>query len=83
MVFGDGLSIYEKKENWYITHLDELSNFSIHYNFHEISIDNGQLCRTNPYKKIHNFMYFRVCTLKYIEIILLHCYINYYTKYLI
>ena len=30
-----------------------------------------------------NFIYYRVYTLKYFEIILLHCYIIYYTKYLI
>ena len=29
------------------------------------------------------FMYYRVYTLKHCEIILLHSYINYYTKYLI
>ena len=26
--------------------------FPKHYNFHKISIDNGQVCWTNPYKKI-------------------------------
>ena len=36
---------------------------------------------TNHYRIF--FMYYRVYTFKYFEIILLHCYINYYTKYLI
>ena len=44
---------------------------------YKISVDNGQSFRSNF------FTYYRVYTLKHCEIILLHSYINYYTKYLI
>ena len=48
---------------------------------YKISVDNGQYFRSNSYIYIF-FMYYRVYTLKHCEIILLHSYINYYTKYL-
>ena len=50
---------------------------------YKISVDNGQYFRSNSYRKLIFFMYYRVYTLKHCEIILLHSYINYYTKYLI
>ena len=62
MVFRDRLSIYEKKRKIGRLHIWMNSYiFLKHYNFHKISIDNGQLCWTNPYKKN---MYYRVYTLK-------------------
>ena len=48
---------------------------------YKISVDNGQYFRSNSYRKLIFFMYYRVYTLKHCEIILLHSYINYYTKY--
>ena len=50
---------------------------------YKISVDNGQYFRSNSYRKLILFMYYKVYTLKHCEIILLHNYINYYTKYLI
>ena len=52
MAFGERRSIYEKRKKgtlhiWMNSHI-----FPKHYNFHKISIDNGQVCWTNPYKKI-------------------------------
>ena len=55
----------------------------LHYNFHKISIDNGQFCGTNPYTKLFFYVYRVYRPTMYFEILLLHCYRNYYTKYLI
>ena len=49
MAFDERRSIYEKKGTlhiWMNSHI-----FPKHYNFQIISIDNGQVCWTNPYKK--------------------------------
>ena len=49
--FGERCSIYEKIKKgtlhiWMNSHI-----FPKHYNSHKISIDNGQVCWTNPDKK--------------------------------
>ena len=53
MVFGERHSIYGNNGAIrYITHLDKFSYFPKHYNFHEISVDNGQYTRSNSYRKL-------------------------------